>query len=68
VRLDFAEIRSYPPAACPGLVILRLHTQDKRAVLKAIGRVSELATREEIEGCMWIVEDSSIPIRGGPEN
>jgi predicted nuclease of predicted toxin-antitoxin system len=35
--MDFADIRAYPPAEFPGLVVLRLRQQDKPHVLD-VGR------------------------------
>lgn len=34
--LDFADIRAYPPANYPGIVVLRLTQLDKRSVLSVI--------------------------------
>jgi predicted nuclease of predicted toxin-antitoxin system len=37
--LDFADIRAYPPAQYPGLVVLRLKQQDKPHVLDIVSRL-----------------------------
>ncbi len=34
--LDFADIRSYPPAQYPGLIVLRLKQQDKPHILEVL--------------------------------
>lgn len=41
ITLDtgFAHIRAYSPAECPGLIVLRLHRQDKRHVLQILDRL-----------------------------
>ena len=32
--LDFANIRAYPPERYPGIIVLRLKTQDKATVIR----------------------------------
>ncbi len=51
VTLDtnFAYIRAYPPAQFPGLIVLRLHRQDKPHVLEVIGRLIPLLSSEPLE-------------------
>jgi predicted nuclease of predicted toxin-antitoxin system len=48
--LDFADIRTFPPAAQPGMIVLRVGDQSRRHVLTVIGRVLELLEREPITG------------------
>ena len=62
--LDFSDVRSYPPQGSPGLVILRLHRQDKSYVLETIKRVIPLLEQEQIEHRLWIVEENRIRVRG----
>ena len=62
--LDFSDVRSYPPQQSPGLVVLRLHRQDKSYVLETIKRVIPLLEQEEIEHRLWIVEENRIRVRG----
>lgn len=61
--LDFGNIRSYPPEAYPGIVVLRLSRQDKPFVLGVWNRANKLLAREELEGKLWVVEDTRIRIR-----
>ena len=61
---DFADIRAYPPAQFPGLIVLRLHRQDKPHVLEVIGRLIPLLSSEPLEHLLWIVEETRLRIRG----
>jgi predicted nuclease of predicted toxin-antitoxin system len=62
--LDFSDVRSYPPQMYVGLVVLRLHRQDKPYVLETIRRIIPLFEQEQIEGRLWIVEENRIRVRG----
>jgi predicted nuclease of predicted toxin-antitoxin system len=62
---DFADIRSYPPADFPGLVVFRLQRQDKRRVLNLCGKLIETLPKEKLAGQLWIVEEERIRIRSG---
>ncbi|HSB80737.1 MAG TPA: DUF5615 family PIN-like protein [Candidatus Methylomirabilis sp.] len=67
LELDFADIRSYPPEQHSGLLVFRLHRQDKPAVLRALRSVLPLLQKESLIGRLWIVTDASVRIHGGPE-
>lgn len=60
---DFADIRAYPPAQFPGLMVLRLHSQDKPHVLEIIGRLLPLLASEPLERLLWIVGETRVRIR-----
>jgi predicted nuclease of predicted toxin-antitoxin system len=62
--MDFADIRRYPPAEFPGLIVLRLRQQDKPYVLDVLTRLVQIIRREPLEGHLWIVEESRVRIRG----
>jgi predicted nuclease of predicted toxin-antitoxin system len=62
--VDFADIRCYPPAEFPGLIVLRLRQQDKPCVLEVLTRLVQVICREPLEGHLWIVEESRVRIRG----
>ncbi len=62
--MDFSDIRNYPPAEFPGLVVLRLRHQDKPYVLDVFLRLLQVLRQEPIEGHLWIVEENRIRIRG----
>jgi predicted nuclease of predicted toxin-antitoxin system len=61
--LDFADIRAYPPADYPGIVVLRLARFDKHRVMLAIQRLSPTLGHEVLAGKLWIVEEAKIRIR-----
>ena len=61
---DFADIRAYPPAQFPGLIVLRLHRQDNPHVLEVIERLILLLSSEPLEHLLWIVEETRLRIRG----
>lgn len=62
--LDFADIRAYPPADFPGLIVLRLKQQDKAYVLDMLARAIELLPQEPLDKHLWIVEENHVRIRG----
>jgi predicted nuclease of predicted toxin-antitoxin system len=64
--MDFSDIRNYPPAEFPGLVVLCLRQQDKPHVLDVFVRLVQVLDQEPIEGYLWIVEENRIRIRGEP--
>jgi predicted nuclease of predicted toxin-antitoxin system len=62
--LDFADIRAYPPADYPGILVLRLARVDKGSVLHAIQRLLSTFDQEPLAGKLWIVHESTVRIRG----
>ncbi|NOX62921.1 MAG: hypothetical protein GXP42_13415 [Chloroflexi bacterium] len=62
--LGFADIRTYPPAQFPGIIVLRLSRQDKQHVLRALERITFLFEREPLTHRLWIVDDTRVRIRG----
>ena len=63
--LDFADVRMYPPAHDPGVVVFRLRRQDKVHVLSVLKRLLPLFADEQVTGQLWIVEEGRLRIRGG---
>lgn len=63
--LDFADIRTYPPASFPGIVVVRPRTQAKPAVLQLIGRLIPLLDSEPLAGNLWILQENGLRIREG---
>jgi len=61
---DFADIRAYPPGQSPGLIVLRLHKQDKPHVLAVIDRLIPLLSSEPLAHLLWILEETRLRIRG----
>ena len=63
--LDFADIRNYPPVNYHGIVVLRPSSQAKPLVLELVSRLISLLAREELRGCLWIIQPHSLRIREG---
>jgi predicted nuclease of predicted toxin-antitoxin system len=63
--LDFADIRTYPPAESPGIVIIRLQRQDTRNIQVALHRHLSVFENEPLPGQLWILEEERVRIRGG---
>jgi predicted nuclease of predicted toxin-antitoxin system len=61
--LDFADIRAYPPADYPGIIVLRLARLDKPHVLSSFTRLLPTLTQEPLAGKLWIVDEASVRIR-----
>lgn len=62
--MDFADIRAYPPAEFPGLIVLHLRQQDRPHVLDMLARLIQLLGQEPLEQHLWIVEEKRVRIRG----
>ena len=60
---DFADIRTYPPSACAGLVVLRLQRQDKEHVLGVVEKLIPILSAEELSERLWIVDERQVRIR-----
>jgi predicted nuclease of predicted toxin-antitoxin system len=60
--LDFADIRTYPPADYPGIIVLRLFRLDKPRILAAVQRLLPVLEHEPLTGKLWIVEDARLRI------
>ena len=60
---DFADIREYPPAQYPGIIVLRIRKQDKRFILHLFKRVIRLFRKEKVDKRLWILEEDRIRIR-----
>jgi predicted nuclease of predicted toxin-antitoxin system len=63
--LDFADIRNYPPHEYAGIIVLRLHAQDRPHVLSAIERLLPLLTSEPLVGKIWVVDEQAVRVRPG---
>ncbi len=61
--LDFADIRSYPPAEYSGIIVLRLQQQDKHSVQDVLERLITLIGIETLNNRLWIVDERRIRIR-----
>jgi len=66
VTLDvgFGDIRSYPPEEYPGIIVLRVTSQEKPRILNAIRRILPLLGTEPVARRLWIVEEHAVRVRG----
>ena len=66
--LDFADIRAYPPEDYHGIIVLRPAVQSVSSLPRLVNRVFPLIDVEPLDGCIWIVDDHRVRIRGtGPQ-
>lgn len=63
--LDFSDIRTYPPANYSGIVVLRPSVQSIGSIRRLVAQVAATLLVEQIEGCLWIVDDGQIRVRTG---
>jgi predicted nuclease of predicted toxin-antitoxin system len=61
--LDFSNIRAYPPSQHTGIIVLRPKKQDKRMVLRLMGRLVLALANRAPAGELWIVETDRIRFR-----
>ena len=65
VTLDtgFADIRAYPPADHPGIVVLRLRHQAISHISAMVIRVLRLLAERPLEQTLWIVDEEKVRFR-----
>lgn len=61
--VDFADIRAYPPAETPGVMVLRPGNQSIRAVLGLLEHAVQSVTTEPVAHRLWVVEPGRIRVR-----
>ena len=61
--LGLGDIRSYPPAEDPGLIVLRPPRRDEGTVLRVFARVVPFLGDEQLAGRLWIVDEHRVRIR-----
>lgn len=61
---DFSDISAYPPQEFAGIIVLRVGSQAKQHVIKVFQRIISLISVEPLNQHLWIVEETSIRIRG----
>ncbi len=63
IDLDFADIRTYPPAESQGVWILRMSSSAVAPLMEAIQRGIDLLRTENPSGQLWIIEKDRIRVR-----
>jgi predicted nuclease of predicted toxin-antitoxin system len=61
--LDFADIRTYPPAAHAGFIVLRVGNQSRSHVLRVMSSVLTLLESEPLANRLWVVSEAGIRVR-----
>ena len=61
--VDFANIRSYPPASHAGIVVLRPDSQDKESLLAILRSLLPVLRSSSLQHKLWIVERDRVRIR-----
>ena len=61
--LDFADIRTYPPASHPGMIVLRVVIQSRPHVLQVMSSVVTMLDSEQLANRLWIVTEAGVRIR-----
>ena len=61
--LDFADIRSFPPASHLGIVVLRVGDQSRGHILRIIADLLKVFQQQELTGRLWIVSETGVRIR-----
>jgi predicted nuclease of predicted toxin-antitoxin system len=62
--LGFADIRYYPPQQYCGLIVLRLENQAREQLIDIAPMILDLLASEPLAGHLWIVNESSVRVRG----
>ncbi|MBI4482395.1 MAG: DUF5615 family PIN-like protein [Acidobacteria bacterium] len=62
--LGFGDIQAYPPQDLPGLIVLRVHRQDKHHLIEVFRRAIPLMGQEPLEHRLWIIEETRVRVRG----
>jgi predicted nuclease of predicted toxin-antitoxin system len=61
--LDFADIRLYPPAQYPGIIVIRPARQGRPDVSRVFRKAITLLSTEPLAGRLWIVDEAAVRVR-----
>ena len=61
--VDFGNIRAYPPADFPGILVIRAKSQDKSTLITMLERLIPALLKQTPERQLWIVEADRIRVR-----
>jgi predicted nuclease of predicted toxin-antitoxin system len=61
--LDFSDMRRFPPGSHPGIVVLRLYSQDINTCRRAGARFLQGVLEADLAGNLLVVEDTRVRIR-----
>lgn len=60
---DLLDVRTYPPSAYPGIVVLRPHDQRASTLGTVLARTLPLFQTEQLAGSLWVVDEHRVRIR-----
>ena len=60
---DFSDIRTYPPKASAGIIVLRLENQARAHVLETVRYLLDALSDSLAQGELWIVEEARVRVR-----
>ena len=60
--LGFSDIRAYPPEEFAGIIVFRVHSQDRAYLIGVLRRGMPLFETEPLAQHLWIVEDGRVRI------
>ena len=60
---DFSDFRTYPPKEYSGIVVFRLGSQARDHILEVGVRFLLAVGSKELDGKLWIVEETQVRIR-----
>jgi predicted nuclease of predicted toxin-antitoxin system len=64
---DFSDIRAYPPEEFSGIIVLRVKIQATYHVITVFSNIVHLIGREPLLQHLWIVEETTVRIRGADD-
>jgi predicted nuclease of predicted toxin-antitoxin system len=62
--LDFSNVRAYPPKEFAGIVVLRVHQQDKSYVLAVFRAALTVIGSNPLQHHLWIIEEGRVRVWG----
>jgi predicted nuclease of predicted toxin-antitoxin system len=62
--LDFSDIKTYPPEAYPGFIVLRIHNHSISHISAIMKKVVALLQSERLAGTIWSVDERRVRIYG----
>lgn len=66
--LDFSNIHRYPPQLYPGIIVLRLASQELMHMMTTVqAMVVPLLEKQSPAGCLWVVDEDRVRVRSGAE-
>lgn len=61
--LDFSDIRRYQPGQHPGMILLRLRTRGRAALLRRVEQIADRPDFASWAGCLVVVTDLKVRVR-----